>query len=264
MIDILNKQFFRIAIENNSEENMTLINIFTDPEQFDLPRVRKTPIASIVLHDTKITPSTNLSEIQARLRKTNVIVRSSFTDSEYDNLTAAFDEQIHFNELIFEETSEYTHHCIAICAMPCSGMIAPINKSPFYKLYAGSLVVLSSPFKYKEHWRNKLVYMTVDILSHLTFSEYVPTQSDWSINKNVQHMIGLKVVGPNENLGGTTSEDEHPTMRIDYSRTEFDLPCMECEERSRLLTVNDKVFYLSNMPTGIFYKDGKLCSRINT
>lgn len=263
MIDILNKQFFRIDIENNSEENMTLVSIFTDPEQFDLPRVRKTPVASIVLHDTLITPDTNPSDIQARLRKTNIIIRSSFTDSEYDDLVKKF-TQTHYNELIFEETPEYTHHCIAVCAMPCSGIIAPITKSPFYKLYAGSLVVLSSPFKYKEQWRNKLVYMTVEIISHLTFSEYVLTQNEWNINKNIQHMIGLKRVSPNDNISGSVSDEDYTTMRIDYSRTEYDLPCLDCDERTRFLTVNDKIFYLSNMPTGIFYKDGHMCSRINS
>lgn len=259
MIHIVNPEFFTLNIEsvlNEGGSYSNLINIFTDPKNFDLPQYRKTPFASIVLDDNISYEKIEEKEIIETLGRASTVQYSCYTDKEYDELSNKFDPINRFHTLIFNNTKSIKNKQgdpnIVIMAIPCNGIIQPIVKSNMYKLYNGSMIVMRHrPFKWNDNYYDKLVYVMVDITTCFTFYEYVFTDSPVDIRKMITHHLSLNI------------DDEFGYIIPFYNQIVSYIPCAENEDRKSFYVYNGKsMFYLSDIPANVKNINGSISVKL--
>jgi len=265
MIHVLNPEFFRFDIEsvkvNNKYQN--LINVFTDPKDFDLPQYRKDPFASIVLEsdipmEKKSEKNLALEEILEEIKTSNTTQYSMYTDDEYTELTNIFGGSNRYHTLIFKDVPasnvkepSYNKNII-LAAIPCTGMIQPITKNNNFKLYNAGLVVMNHrPFKWNENYYDKLVYLLIDLTTVFDFQEYRFTDdaSKWNVRIAVTHHIGIDFADHN-------SSD---LFDIVYQKTENLVLCGDREDRLAFYEFPKKsMFYLSDIPSKVKIVNGNI------
>lgn len=276
MIKILNPEFFRFQVETRLVENSyyNLVNIFTDPRDFELPQYRKDPFASIVMeypydktiknrnYEFAFDPKYPEKGILNELYDANFEQYSMYTDDQYEVLTQHFSPDNRYHTLFFKNTENFTNKNIIIAAIPCNGIIQPISKSNNFKLYNASLIVMKNrPFQWTdqngiEKVYDKLVYLLIDLTTVFNFHEYVFTDdtSDMDIRRITEHRIGLEYNPKNIRL-----TDVEYTKMVNY------IPCQNRDDRKSFYEYPKKgMFYLSDIPTGIKLRRGNVVVDLNS
>lgn len=268
MLKILNLEFFRFETETifKKDENYyyTLVNIFTDPKDFELPQYRRIPFASIVIKtidgDIKNTDENKIIDI---LQKSNFKQHSMYiADSDYEKLTSLFKDDNKYHTLIFEQIikniENYPEKILLIGAIPCSGILRQIKKSEYYNLYNASLIVLKQrPFKWNSAFYDKLLYVLVDINAYFSFSEFVFTDSENDIRLLNTHHFALNTVLDE------TIQISINKIDIIYNKISSVVLCKNSEERQELFEYYGKgMFCLSDIPENLSKKGGMMSAKL--
>lgn len=295
MIQIMYPQFFTFHIESVYEDGYyyNLINIMTEPQNFELPQYRKTPFMSIVIKnksnwskdfdmkDNAPGCLDNRNKMEAivdllRSQYTNINCYSCYKDPEYDTLTSKFDPSNKFHTMIFTNNAKKsTNTNYVVIGIPCKGVVQQITKSPLYKLYNGSMIVMTNtPFKFRNELYNKLVYLLVDITSSFSFSEYIYTDSEEDIRKVITHNLAIN---PNFYLHDTTACDlniyldnsgisrinNKNNMEVFYYTISSLIPCEERTDRQDFFIYSGKsMFHLSDIPESIKQNKGNIAVKL--
>ncbi len=268
MLKLLNPEFFRFETETvfNKEESCyyTLLNLFTDPRDFELPQYRRIPFASIVLKtDNADIINKDEKMILDVLQKSNFKQHSMYTiDSDYEKLTAMFSDENKYHTLIFEQIiknkENYPEKVLLIGAIPCSGILRQIKKSEYYKLYNASLIVLKQrPFKWNSAFYDKLLYLLVDIDAYFEFSEFIFSDSENDVRLLNNHYFALN----------TSFGDGFPIsidyIELSYNKISSIVLCKNSEERQDLFEYYGKgMFCLSDIPENLSKKGGMMSAKL--
>lgn len=277
MFTILNPEFMRFEVETvYDSDNMlyrNLINIFTDPKDFELPQYRNTPFASIVIESIYRLDEIEEPELIKVLEKANYAIHSMYkTDDKYDKLTEPFKSNHRYHTLIFESTlfeMNIPKKSIVLFCIPCKGIIREIKKSEYYKLYNASMVTLKSrPIKWENEFYDKLVYGLVDIDAYFQFEELVYTESEKDIRKANIHQFTIDFalidsVGTDKSKPLYFNNQCGIDTILKYNRIQTYIPCMYSEERSELFQYFGKnIFKLSDIPESISRKGSMISRRV--
>ena len=260
MITIINPEFFRIQAEDPIYETKnckSLVSIFTDPKDIDLPQYRKEPFASFTLNARDCNSKSTESEIMHAMHKAHVVKYSMYTDKEYEDTTKMYDQSNQYHTLIFDQVDDLTNMDIVVAAIPCNGILQPIMRSNNFKLYNGSLIVMKNrPFKWKGAYYDKLVYLLIDLTTIFSFYEYVFTddESEYDYRKANLHTIGLY-----EDLDVIANTSHQIIYSPMYEKRTFLIPCGNREDRNGFYEFPKKsMFFLSDIPNGIKIVDGNI------
>lgn len=267
MIKIMNPEFFRIETETILSDclgkSATLISLFTDPRDFELPYYRRVPFMSIVIYGNKMNVSDMTEdELIEYLKKTNFIQHSMYEDGGYDKLTKKFNPDNKYHTLIFEQTDskEVEEKMLLVFATPCNGIIRQVKKSEYYKLYNASLIVLKErPFKWEDVFYDKIVYGLVDIDANFEFSEFVFTDAHNDTRRMNVHYFAV-----NTNVvTDETSPIYVDELDIVYNKLSSVIPCRNSEERQELFQYYGKgMFCLSDIPENLTQRGGMVSVRL--
>lgn len=250
MFKVMNPEFFRVTTFSNGLSKLAgikLINIFTDPMDFELPQYRRDPIAAIVVADANDGDIANSSDENFRdsvfkyLESHEFEKFSAYDDPKYDHIQKIFGDQcryptVIFSEIMISETDEtYPQpRDIILLGQPCDGIMNKIPKSPFFELYSASLVVMrQSSFRWNDYSYDKLFYTLVDVTTHFQFEELI---NDHPFPSMVRlHQIGFLAKSPD---------------RVSHTITDFMVDYYHRPDRKSLLyDKNPKgLFYLSDIP----------------
>ncbi len=268
MLKILNPEFFRFETETifNQEEGcyFTLISLFTDPKNFELPQYRKVPFASIIIKsEFDYMKAVDEETIIEKLQTSNFKQHSMYTtDNNYERLTSLFKNDNKYHTLIFEQITEnrddYPEKILLIGAIPCNGILRQIKKSEYYKLYNASLIVLKQrPFKWLNGFCDKLLYLLVDIDAYFSFSEFIFTDSENNIRLLNTHHFALNTIFNNAELKSINNID------IVYNKLTSFVLCKGSEERQDLFEYYGKgMFCLSDIPENLSKKGGMMSAKL--
>lgn len=212
MLRIFNDEFFsfNIITIDNTNENIVhqLMNVMVDPRSFELKQYKKTPFATfstsmntrefsreqvIITEETRKTGSA--PSVPRYFLDTSFNQYSKYTDDTYDTILSKFDDACS-HTLIFDTTHRnytadeakervihdderklaYLDKILLLIAMPIKGIVAPVKKSPNFKLYNGAFITCKL-FPWNGSYYNKLVYYFVDMNTCFSFQEFVQTDN---------------------------------------------------------------------------------------
>ena len=186
MIRIINKSLFRFEVihPKNNTRNISLINIFSEPEDIELNKYSKTPFASIIVY-TDVTDTVNMTELFSYLIKGHTTSILSFrpeTSDKYDEYKSEFDESVKMCDVLYVTCSledlsmkrNYSSEFIVIGGIPITGMVYPISngKNDAYSIYNGAFIV-DNEFEYNGGTFKRLLYISASINSSLVIDEYI-------------------------------------------------------------------------------------------
>lgn len=270
MFEILNPEFMRIEVETifNQEGCLykNLINIFTDPKNFELPQYRNTPFASIIMESICRMDDMEEKEILKILKSANYTIHSMYKSGDsYDELIKTFDSSNRYHTLIFESKlmeANIQKKSIVLFCIPCKGIIREIKKSEYYKLYNASMVTLKTrPIKWEGEFYDKLVYGLVDIDAFFQFVELVYTESEDDIRKANIHQFTLSIGDKKDVIFSNNSIGLDTIAK--YEKIPSIIPCMHSDERLELFQYFGKnIFRLSDIPENITLNGSMISTRI--
>lgn len=198
MLEITNPKLFDFQCSIQTKEDGTraaLINIMVNPRDVTLNTYRRAPFASFVLTDPD---DVYAAEKWKALPDKDVKLASLLTgqNSNYIKLSTFIDQQYHYYEnlflteqlhtLVFEQVVGSVEGIprlnLVLIGQPVHGMIHPIGRSVYHKLYNGAIVAATRMFKFEgQHIDealgtvpiyNRFVYLLVEVKSHFQFTEY--------------------------------------------------------------------------------------------
>lgn len=147
--------------------------------------------------ESGIKPGDMLSYIGLYIREKHLHteVLNRYTDGKFDDVIERFSRDVQFGSVIIYintekppllpnvevdlDPSKFTHQLL-IAAIPIEGMLSPITKSPFYKLYNANFIACK---KVKTNSGNEIhcngfIFVFVEIKASFTINQFIP--SDWS------------------------------------------------------------------------------------
>ena len=259
MIKIENPEYFGIQLEKSGE--YTLVNLMIDPEKFDLKMYQKTPFATLCfktkmdlvsLSKNDLLDFIRIKSIECKIHQYNMYIDTT----KYDDIRAKFKSLCH-TMIYYIDTTEYERNvnAILIAAIPTSGFVAPMTKSPFYTLYNGKFISCK-PFRVEGKCDIKcgLVYVLVDILSSFSMTEFLDTTSETNelLNDNwgtsLEHKWNVK-----DDTSVARLEDDYPLpISICYYENTVLMPVSGRE--SLFSKCNRNIFNLSDVPKTVIQK----------
>jgi hypothetical protein len=227
----------------DSNDYYMAFHLTVDSEYIESDRYQKTPFCSLVIRFNNITEMQSFCTFAEKKETTKIFERlqaysstypiqllNAYKDEEYDTIAAKFDHNQSFHSMILYmdstgktlDESPLPEHHLLISAIPFSGIISPITKSPFHTLYNGKFIPCKK-FQLKStgsstvhnEWYKAIVYVYADIHSSFAIHEFHNPEDEslygtetihlWSYSKWMRHIKYDKIVNDvlyagNENL----------------------------------------------------------------
>ena len=274
MIGVINKDFFTmrrhtVTLKHSKTESnnfITLVNLYTDPKMAELNKYEKKAFMSFVFKSKENPEKYSESQIYDIMESSEINQLSMYTDSRYEEIKEIFPTDIRYPTIIFEATKEYTAKNLCLLALPIKGIVPVIKKSEMYKLYNGSLVVCKL-FKYQSthdaevEFFNKLIYILVDIKTAFMFTEYITTKDEmFGVMKSYNFLLT-----PKDIKHDSENSNENFSVKISLKQERSLVPYLNRQEEFFTPTQKQpNIFKLSDIPSDIYVKHNSIIKELSS